>query len=85
MVLNFLIKAAFVQGEFENFDKKYYTKNDIVRMDFNLENAFPYLLGYHYSFVAISTMNKKEKHVWDCTKKLLKPFLESYTNPIKNL
>lgn len=85
MAPNLLFKAAFVRGELENFDKRPYTKNDIVRTDFILENAFAYLLENHYKFDAISAMNKKENDVWDHMKETLDAFRDSYASPVKNL
>lgn len=85
MAPNLLFKAAFVRGELDDFEKRHYTKNDIIRTDFILENVFSYLLGDNYNFDAISAMNKKEKEIFNGMKETLNAFRDSYAGPVKSL
>lgn len=83
MALNSLFKAVFTRGKLDDFEKRHYAKENIIRTDFILENTFSYLVCNHYKFDAISNMNKREKDIFENIKKTLHAFRESY--PIKNM
>lgn len=71
MTSKLLFKTMFVRGELDDFEKRYYTKEDIIKTDCILENIFSYLLRDHYNFNTICKMNKKEKHVFETIKEYL--------------
>lgn len=83
MASNSLFKAAFMSEELDNFENRYYTKENIIRTDFILENVFSYLVCNHYEFDAISRMNKKEKETFEKLKETINAFRESYIDPIE--
>lgn len=85
MASNLLFKAMFVRGELDDFEKRYYTKEDIIKTDCILENVFSYLLRDHYNFNTICKMYKKEKHVFETIKETLNFFRNKYGDLVKIL
>lgn len=82
MTNNLRFKSTFLREELDNFG---YTKADIIRTDFVLENVFSYLVRDHYDFNAISGMNEKENHLIEKTKEILNAFTETYTDSVKQM
>lgn len=85
MSSNLSFKAAIVRKGLEDMEKKYYTKEDIIRTDFILENVFSVLVRDYYNFDAISWMNKKEKDVLEKIVEILNVFRDKFADPIKSL
>lgn len=75
----------FVRGELDDVEKRYYTKENIIKTDCILENIFSYLLRDHYNFNTICKMNKKEKHAFETIKEYLNLFVNEYADILKTL
>lgn len=69
----------------DEMERRIYTKEDIMRTDFFLENVFSYLIRDYFNFHHINAINKKEKLVIEKTTKILDNFKDYYNAPVKKL